>query len=120
MNCEHCKRSVKCEKVDGKAWCMGCVPGVQYITYPESKEYHAWGALFRIKPETIPQSPPWTTWNGLLQCDEDSQIGKWLKEMDPCWEPGYTTTKGQKQYLPGKIRGLWTASKSPTEYCIKI
>jgi hypothetical protein len=120
MNCEHCYRAVSSEKVDGKLWCKGCVPGTVYITYPESKEYHRWGALFRVKPEYIPNSPPWTTWNGLIQCEENTKVAEWLKQMDPHCQPGYETVKGQRVPLPGFIRGLWSASKSPAEYCLKL
>jgi hypothetical protein len=120
MNCEHCFRSVPSEKVGDKLWCKGCVPDTKYITYPESREYHPWGALYRVKPEYIPASPPWTTWNGILQCEESSRIGQWLKDMDPHVKPGFTMIKGQRHELPGMIRGLWTASKSPIEYCIKL
>ena len=114
MNCEYCFRKVACkEKLDDKHWCKGCVPGTRYISYPESKEYYNSGQLFRLKPETIPASPPWTTWNGLMECKKDSKFGQWLMEMDPHYQERLKDTKVF-------VKGLWTASKSPPEYCIKI
>lgn len=114
MSCEHCFRKVECkEKVDNKNWCRGCVPGTHYISYPECKEYYSSGQLFRVKPETIPASPPWTTWNGIIQCEKKSKIGQWLLQMDPhCQDIQKDNTIF--------VRGLWTASKSPTEYCVKL
>jgi len=120
MNCENCARKVPCEKqADGKLWCKGCVPGTRYITYPESREYFKSGALFRIKPETVPSIPPWTTWNGVLMPKSDSKYAQWLKQMDPHWEEGFTQIKGEKSPNAEFIRGLWTASKAPEEYCVK-
>jgi hypothetical protein len=114
MSCGHCFRKVPCkEKLEGKDWCEGCVAGTKYITYPESKEYYNSGAFFRTKPETIPSLPPWTTWNGVLQCEKESRVGKWLMDMDPHYQE---ITTVDKVY----VKGLWTASKSPPEYCVKL
>lgn len=114
MNCGYCYRKVLCkEKSEGKDWCQGCVPGTRYITYPEAKEFYNNGSFFRLKPETIPSYPPWTTWNGIIECEKNSSIGKWLIDMDPHYQE---TKKANLVY----VKGLWTASKSPTEYCLKL
>jgi hypothetical protein len=114
MSCGHCFRKVKCsEKFEQKEWCGGCVPGTSYITYPECKEYFHSGVLYRVKPETIPMYPPWTTWNGVLKTPKDSKFAEWLKNMDP-----HTSEIEEKGLL--YVKGLWTASKSPIEYCVKL
>ena len=115
MNCIGCFRKVVCDK-DSKL-CGGCIPGTRYITYPENREYFKSGELFRFKPETVPSIPPWSTWNGILMPKADSKIAQWLKDMDPHWEEGYILIKGEKTANSEYIRGLWTASKAPEEYC---
>lgn len=114
MSCGHCFRKVPCKvKLEGKDWCEGCVEGTRYITYPETKEFYNNGAFFRLKPETVPLQPPWTTWNGVIQCEKESKFGKWLIAMDPHYQEFCISNV---MY----VKGLWTASKSPAEYCVKL
>ena len=73
--------------------------------------------LFKYKEENVPSSPPWTTFNGVIQAKEDSETGLTLKRMDCNYEPGYKLEtsgkeKGKKKiFMEGYIRGLWTSEK---------
>jgi len=100
MKCPCCKRLMP----DDLKRCGGCVDGVTYIYYPKETIYYEndrgaktnmiWGE----KPEHIPSSPPWTTFNGLLEADINSFIGQKLLIMDP-----------NHSINGSRIRGLWTA-----------
>ncbi len=109
----HYKNNAKDLMRDGKIWCGGCKIGIRYIFYPETVEYYDnSNAIFKKKPENVPISPPWTTWSGTILCDENSEIGKKIRETDPNAEAGYLFIDREKVQIPGKIRGLWTAPSS--------
>jgi hypothetical protein len=96
---------------DGKLWCGGCELNVKYISYPETVEYYDnTNIIFKKRNETVPSSPPWTTWSGVILCNEDSDIGKIIKKNDPNAEEGYLIVDKKRIPVPGKIRGIWTSS----------
>lgn len=114
-SCENCHRVIVqsnlCAKIlSDKMWCGGCSIGTTYISYPASIEYFDKSTIiYKKKPEFIPSSPPWTTWNGLMMCDKDSSFGKAIQLLDPNACDGYIKSdKGDIVPLDNKIRGLWT------------
>ena len=123
LKCEFCLREIVCEpkELESKKWCGGCKKGIVYIYYPHGNVYYEGdrglptNILFKYKEENVPSSPPWTTFNGLIQAHEKSEIGKKLKSMDPNCQPGFKLDgtgkdKGKnKILLDGYIRGLWTS-----------
>ena len=125
IKCEFCHREIVCEPLEfeSKKWCGGCKKGTIYISYPFGNEFYDGdrglqsNILYKYKEENVPSSPPWTTFNGVIQAQEDSEIGKKLKLMDPNYEQGYKLEtsgkdKGKKKILlDGYIRGLWTSEK---------
>jgi hypothetical protein len=66
-------------------------------------------------PGHTPQTPPYTTWNGVLEVPKESVIGKYLQKMDSdCKAPQMEDPKDKTQMItvPGKehlIRGKWIA-----------
>jgi hypothetical protein len=123
--CEYsCRRSIKPENSgkftkDSLPWCGGCLKEITYISYPEITETSSTGKITGYKPESNTPYPPWTTFNGVLTCKEDSKIGQMLKNMDPNYEVGYEKFKSKKTLLPGTIRGFWTAELAPKEFCLR-
>ena len=100
---------------DGKIWCGGCKVDIKYISYPEQIDYYdKSNVIFKKKPENVPSNPPWTTWSGILMCDEDSWMGKKIRETDPNAEAAYLIVDKKRVMIPGKVRGLWTAPESGT------
>lgn len=115
MSCEYCQRKLRVDstKLEGKIWCGGCKPGVVYISYPFGHEKGVSGKVTSYKEEFVPSYPPWTTWNGVMQCKEDSEEGIALKEMDKNYDIGFKTERdGSRTKLEGYIRGLWTSCKN--------
>jgi hypothetical protein len=121
-NCGTCVRKISASNKhfvkddlvrDGKIWCGACEINRKYISYPEHVEYYDNSTvIFKKKPEIVPSSPPWTTWSGILMCDEDSDMGRKIRESDPNAEPGYLMIEKKKIPIPGKVRGLWTAPET--------
>ena len=95
MSCDYCQRKLRVEalKQDGKNWCGGCLPGTVYISYPFGNEKSTNGRISTFKEEFVPSYPPWTTWNGVMQCKEDSEEGIALKLMDKNYDNGFKSEK---------------------------
>lgn len=107
MSCHYCKRNLRVDamKLENKDWCGGCEKGVVYISYPFGKEHN-------YTNEFVPSYPPWTTFNGVMLCKEDSEEASILKTMDRNFDKGFYFDKtGEKIVMEGFIRGLWTSSK---------
>ena len=111
-SCNFCERNLRVESFleDKKNWCGGCEIGTKYISYSFGKQYYN-------RDEFVPSYPPWTTFNGVLLCKEDSIEGNILKNMDRNYDTGFYLDKnGEKIKMEGYIRGYWTSSKLPTNY----
>ena len=112
MSCEFCKRNLRIDarSLENKIWCGGCEKDVKYISFPFGKQYYN-------KPEFVPSYPPWTTFNGVILCKDDSKEGNYLKVVDPNYDQGFYLDKdGNKIILQGYIRGYWTSSKIDASY----
>jgi len=94
---------------------MSETKSVEFISYP-ADERIVWSGpannrtMKTVKDEDyfVPSIPPWSTFNGLIQCSPDSWVGKHLLATNPKTTPA--TYKGKP--IPGKedwIRGMWTA-----------
>jgi hypothetical protein len=107
MSCNFCTRNLRVQamSLDDKIWCGGCEKGIKYISYPYGKQNYD-------RPEFVPSHPPWTTFNGVILCKDDSKEAEILKVMDRNYDKGFYLDKnGNKIEMDGYIRGLWTSNK---------
>jgi hypothetical protein len=111
-SCFICERNLRVEpmQIENKKWCGGCEKGIKYISYPFGKQNYD-------RDEFVPAYPPWTTFNGVILCKENSKEGIILKSMDRNYDNGFYLDKnGNKKDMIGFIRGYWTSSKLPNDY----